>query len=138
MHDDKVVRLDDFDVYDQVKDISQLKVKLYYILFFSAIEVVLAFSWIGFITFPTISISTLHIPVMLAAAFFGRWAGCIVGGVYGLISMWKATNASFAPGDIVFSPFLSGDPFGSIVMAVGMRMLFGFAAGWVYELLERH
>ena len=139
MHDDKAVRLDDdFDVYDQVKDISQLKVKLYYILFFSAIEVVLAFSWIGFITLPTISISTLHIPVMLAAAFFGRWAGCIVGGVYGLISMWKATNASFAPGDIVFSPFLSGDPFGSIVMAVGMRMLFGFAAGWVYELLERH
>ena len=52
--------------------------------------------------------------------------------------MWKATNAAFAPGDIVFSPFLSGDPLGSIITAVGMRMLFGFATGWIYELLERY
>ena len=137
MHNDRDAYLNAFDAFDSVRSPSRLRVKLYYILVFSAIEIVLAFSWIGFITFPTISISTLHIPVMLAAIFFGRWAGCIVGGVYGFISIWKASNIAFVVGDAVFSPFLSGDPVGSLVTAVGMRMLFGFLTGWVYEELER-
>ena len=138
MYKEKAVYPDGLDVYVRVREPVRFRVKLYYILLFSAIELVLAFSWFGFIPFSTISISTLHIPVMLAAVFFGRWAGCIVGGVYGVLSMWKATNLAFVAGDIVFSPFLSGDVFGSFVTAVGTRMLFGFLAGWLYEKMEHY
>ena len=114
----------------------RLRIQLHYLLFFAAVELVLAFSWLGFINFEFISLTTLHIPVLLAALFLGKWAGAFVGGVFGLLSMWKASNIVFSAADLVFSPTQSGDPLGSLVTALGTRVLFGFLAGWLYEQLR--
>ena len=115
---------------------SSLRIKIHCILFFSAIEVVLAFSSLGFIQLQPLSASTMHIPVLLAAIFYGRWAGGAVGAVFGVLSIWKASNASFSPGDAAFSLWLSGNPLGTILTAVGARTIFGFVSGWCYEKLE--
>ncbi len=114
----------------------RLRIQLHYLLFFAAVELVLAFSWLGFINFEFISLTTLHIPVLLAALFLGKWAGASIGAVFGLLSMWKASNIVFSMADTVFSPMQSGDPLGSLVTALGTRVLFGFLAGWLYEKLR--
>ena len=68
----------------------------------SAVETVLAFSCFGFISMPPISLTTLHIPVLLAALVYGRWGGAVLGAVFGVLSACVATNLSFIPADRVF------------------------------------
>lgn len=106
------------------------------IVLLSAVETVLAFSCFGFISMPPISLTTLHIPVLLAALVYGRWGGAVLGAVFGVLSACVATNLSFIPADRVFSPFLSGNPLGSIVSAVGTRILLGWIAGWAFGLVK--
>ncbi len=106
------------------------------ILLLSAVETVLAFSCFGFISLPPVSLTTLHIPVLLAALIYGRRGGAVLGAVFGILSAGVATNLSFIPADRVFSPFLSGNPFGSMVAAIGTRILFGWIAGVVYSHIK--
>jgi uncharacterized membrane protein len=70
-----------------------------------ALELVLAFSTIGFINIPPISVTTLHIPVLIGAFYFGRKGGTLLGAVFGLVSMWKASAMIFIPANAAFSPF---------------------------------
>ena len=115
----------------------QWRMQLHYICILIALEIVLAFSWLGFIHVQPLSLTTLHIPVLLAALFLGKWPGALLGGVFGLLSMWKASDFGVSSTDMFFSPFLSGDPVGSLVTALGVRMLFGFLAGCVYQRVKR-
>ena len=101
-----------------------------------ALETVLAFSSIGFINIPPVSITTLHIPVLLAALFFGKKGGTIVGAVFGLTSMWKASAMIFIPANLAFSPFDSPNLWGTLVMALGARMAFGFCAAVIFSFLH--
>ncbi len=110
--------------------------KLFYFLFFAALELVLAFSSFGFIHSYRVAITTLHIPVLLGAFATGRWGGAGMGAIFGLISMWKASNVAFTPGDAIFSPIASPDFWGSIIMGLGMRILFGFCSGWIFEKVK--
>ena len=110
--------------------------RFHMLVLLSAVETVLAFSCFGFISMPPISLTTLHIPVLLAALVYGRWGGAVLGAVFGVLSACVATNLSFIPADRVFSPFLSGNPLGSIVAAVGTRILFGWIAGWAFGLVK--
>ena len=102
-----------------------------------ASELVLAFSSVGFINIPPVSITTLHIPVLLAALFFGKEAGAVLGLVFGLASIWKASVLPFVEANAAFSPFLSPDPWGSLVTSVGARVVFGWAAGCIFQALKR-
>lgn len=115
---------------------SDWQCRFHMLLLLSAIETVLAFSSFGFINLPPISLTTMHIPVLLAALAYGRWGGAILGGVFGILSAWIATNLSFIPGDRIFSPFLSGNPLGSIIAGIGTRILFGWIAGCVFAYLK--
>ena len=103
---------------------------------FVAILVVMDITGIGFIRLPAISISIIDIPVIIGAIVLGPLSGAILGGTFGCISMWEATHAS-SISDIVFSPFISGDPISSLIMALGARILFGFMAGWIYQRLKK-
>lgn len=103
---------------------------------FVAILIVMDITGIGFIRLPAISISIIDIPVIIGAIVLGPSSGAILGGTFGLISMWEATHAS-SISDIVFSPFISGNPVSSLIMALGARILFGFIAGWVYQSLKK-
>ena len=111
--------------------------QLHYFFVFAAIELILGFSWIGFIYIQPVSITTLHIPVLLGAIFFGKWMGAALGGVFGLLSLWHSTIISFSEIDAVFTPFGSPDPLGSLMVSVGTRILFCFCAGWLYEKGKR-
>lgn len=106
----------------------------------AAIELVLAATGIGLIPLPIIKATTLHIPVILGAVLLGPLAGGILGGVFGLCSMWVNTTA---PGllSFAFSPFMSmtGLPGAvkAVWIAVGCRILIGVVSGWLWIGLKR-
>ena len=101
-----------------------------------AIEVVLVITGLGFIMIPPISITILHIPVIIGAIVMGKKAGLFLGGSFGVLSMLQATFKGSSLADLAFSPFYSGSPISSIIMCIGCRMLLGFVAGFVYEKLS--
>lgn len=105
----------------------------------AAIEVLLTATGIGLIPLPLISATTLHIPVIVGAVLLGPLAGAILGGVFGLCSMWNATVSpsllSFA-----FSPFLGQSLSGavkSVWIAIGCRILIGVVSGWLWLALKK-
>ena len=102
-----------------------------------ALEAVLTFTSLGFIMIPPISITLLHIPVIVGAILMGPSAGGILGLAFGLFSMIKASTAAASPADMAFSPFLSGSPLSSVVMCILPRVLLGVIAGGLYLLLSR-
>ena len=83
----------------------------------AAILVVLAYTPLGFITIPPISITLMHIPVIIGSLMLGTTYGGILGLIFGLVSMLKAATSP-NPADLVFSPFASGMPIQSFVMCI--------------------
>ncbi|MBO5501700.1 MAG: ECF transporter S component [Clostridia bacterium] len=104
------------------------------------ILIVMGVTGIGFIPLPVIKATTMHIPVILGAVLLGPSAGGVLGGVFGLCSVWANTVTpnllSFA-----FSPFMSNEGLTGVVkslwIAVGCRILFGVVAGWLWLLIKK-
>lgn len=109
---------------------------------FVALQLVLQLTGIGLIPLPLIKATTLHIPVILGAVILGPLAGGILGGVFGLCSIWTNTVApsglSFA-----FSPVLAAETAGAagalkaVWIAFGCRVLIGVVAGWLWIALKK-
>lgn len=102
-----------------------------------ALELVLNLTGLGFIRIPPVAITIMPIPVILGGIILGPGAGGILGGVFGLLSIWESTTKGASPIDLAFSPFYSGSPVSSIVMALGCRILLGLAAGWLFMLFSK-
>ena len=105
----------------------------------AAIEVLLTATGIGLIPLPLIAATTLHIPVIIGAVLLGPLAGGILGGVFGLCSMWNATvNPTLL--SFAFSPFLGQSLSGavkSVWIAIGCRILIGVVSGWLWLALKK-
>ncbi len=107
---------------------------------FVAIELVLSATGIGLIPLPVIKATTMHIPVIIGAVVLGPLAGGILGGVFGVCSMWVNTTA---PGllSFAFSPFMSMSGTSGAVkavwIAVGCRILIGVVSGWLWIALKK-
>lgn len=119
-----------------IKENRQKTLNLVTLSLLIAIEVVLVVTNLGFIMIPPVSVTILHIPVIMGAVVMGWKSGLILGGSFGVLSMLNATFRGASPVDLAFSPFLSGNPIGSIIMCIGCRMLLGFAAGLIFEKLS--
>lgn len=108
---------------------------------FVALQLVLQLTGIGMIPLPLINATTLHIPVIVGAVLLGPLAGAVLGGTFGLCSMWTATTApnvlSFA-----FSPVLAAETSGlagagkAVWIALGCRILIGVVSGWLWIALR--
>ena len=104
------------------------------------ILLVMGMTGIGFIPLPVIKATTMHIPVLLGAILLGPKAGAVLGGLFGLCSIWANTTT---PGllSFAFSPFMSTEGiigvFKSLWIALGCRILFGLIAGWLWILARK-
>lgn len=101
-----------------------------------ALEAVMAFTPLGFPTIPPISLTILHIPVIIGAILMGPTCGGILGAAFGILAMIKA-SFSGNPADLLFTPFASGAPVQSIVMCIVPRVLLGVFAALLYRLVKR-
>ena len=106
---------------------------------FVAIEIFLNVTGIGLIPLPLIKASTLHIPVIIGAVLMGPLAGGVLGGVFGLCSIWSNSTAPTAL-SFAFSPFLATSAAGAVKtiwIAFGCRVLIGVVAGWLWIILKK-
>ena len=107
---------------------------------FCGILLVMGVTGIGFIPLPAIKATTMHIPVILGAVLLGPAAGAVLGGVFGLCSIWVNTTS---PGLLAFafSPFMSTEGLSGVLkslwIALGCRILFGAIAGWLWKGFKR-
>ncbi len=97
-----------------------------------ALLAVLTFTPLGFIMVPPVSITLMHIPVIIGAVMMGPVEGGILGLAFGIFSMIKASTAAVSPVDMAFSPFLSDNPVASVVLCILPRILLGVIAGGLY------
>ena len=103
-----------------------------------ALSLIFSFSIFGYINIEPISMTTVHIPVIIAAMLTGPFGGMITGLVFGLTSMWKASLTATAYADIIFSPWKSSEPVSSLILCIGTRMLFGFLTGLMFSATFRY
>lgn len=102
-----------------------------------ALELLMSFSFLGYIHIKPISITLVYIPVLLAGCLLGPMESMLMGIVFGAASMWKASAFYVEGGDVLFSPVMSGKPIQSILLSVGARALFGLIAGLLYMAVKR-
>lgn len=112
-------------------------VKGYLLWALISIELLMSFSFLGYIHIRPISLTLVYIPVLLAGCLIGPWEATLVGVVFGLASMWKASAFYISSGDMLFSPVMSGKPFSSVLLSVGARALFGLVSGILYWIAKR-
>ena len=99
-----------------------------------ALEIIFAFSYLGFIIIPPISITTMHLLVMIAAMILGTRESVAVSLVFALTSMWQAGVSGVQYSDLIFSPIQSGEPLNSLLLN-SARLIGGFAAGELFKLV---
>lgn len=73
-----------------------------------ALELFMSFSFLGYIHIDPISITFVYIPVLAAGCLMGPKEATLVGTIFGLASMWKASAYYVGVGDMIFSPIQSG------------------------------
>ena len=101
---------------------------------------VMGMTGIGFIPLPVIKATTMHIPVILGAIVLGPKAGAVLGGLFGLCSIWANTTT---PGllSFAFSPFMSTEGLvgvcKSLWISLGCRILFGTLSGWLWWMFRK-
>ena len=103
----------------------------------AAVELLMSFSFLGYLHIEPLSITFAYIPVLLAGAMAGVPEAAAIGALFGLASMWKASASYVASFDQLFSPVLSGHPLKSILLSVGTRILFGVLTGLLFAAVKR-
>lgn len=110
--------------------------------FFIALEIAfMLVPFLGFVPIPPVFPTTMHIPVIVAAIVLGPKEGALVGFIFGLLSIVKAT---ITPQDLtafMFSPFVTfGDMSGninSVFLALVPRTLIGVSAGYSFRFFKQ-
>ncbi len=107
----------------------------------TALLLVLAFTPLGYIPLGFMNATTMHIPVILGACLLGPKMGGVLGGVFGITSVIRATITPNIT-SFVFTPFYSFNPdfhgsWLSLVVAILPRVLIGVISGFVFRLLMK-
>ena len=96
----------------------------------SALITVMTFiPYLGYISYGGLSITLLHIPVIIGAVVLGPKIGGLLGGVWGITCIMKAVLAPPTP--------LEGIIFRNPIIALIPRILVGFVAGGVFLLISK-
>ncbi|TFJ38580.1 ECF transporter S component [Carnobacterium divergens] len=85
---------------------------------------------VGYIPIPPINPTIIHITVIIAALTLGYKNGMILGLVWGVACIIRAFTTPTSPLDILF--------FTNPIIAIIPRILVGFVAGYVYQLLKKN
>jgi uncharacterized membrane protein len=96
----------------------------------SALIIVMTFvPYVGYISYGALSITLIHIPVIIGACLLGVKAGGLLGAVWGISCIIKAVTAPPSP--------LEGIIFRNPLIALIPRILMGLAAGLMMYLLGK-
>lgn len=98
----------------------------------TALMLVMAFTPLGYIPLPFMNATTMHIPVIIGACLLGPKMGGVLGGLFGITSVVRATISPNLT-SFVFTPFYSFSPefhgsWTSLIVAIVPRILIGVCA----------
>ena len=99
----------------------------------TALELVMAFTPLGYLQVGPLSMSFLTIPVAVGALLLGPGAGALLGAVFGATSFFQAVQGTSALGAALFAI----SPAGSFVVCFVARVLVGLCCGLVYAGLRK-
>lgn len=102
-----------------------------------ALELLMSFTFLGYIHIPPISITIAYIPIIITGCLLTPTHSALMGFIFGLGSLYKASASYVMPADMIFSPFQSGFPVQSLLLSVGTRTLFGFLIGVLFLLMRK-
>lgn len=107
----------------------------------TGLMLVMTFTPLGYIPLGFMNATTMHIPVILGACLFGPKMGAVLGGLFGLTSVIRATLTPTLT-SFVFTPFYSFSPefhgsWKSLIVALVPRILTGVVAGVVYQAIAK-
>ena len=100
---------------------------------FVAIELLMKLLGLGSVPVGPLNMSFLTVPVAVGAMLLGPAAGLVMGGVFGLASLYDAVSG----GSVMTGIFFQLDPFNTIVLCVGTRLLMGWLTGVLFQLFHR-
>lgn len=115
---------------------KHLKFERYVFALLLSVELIMAFTFLGFIHINPISITTAYIPVVVTGCLLGPVESTLIGIVFGAASMYKASAFYVVSVDRVFSPLHSGNAAGSILLSVGSRAVFGLLIGYLFSIVK--
>ncbi len=104
---------------------------LVYLAVLTGITLLLGFTPLGYIKLGLISITIVHIPVLVGAALFGPLFGGFLGLVFGLTSLAQA------PIDPIFSLILAESPLLLVTCCIVPRILMGLIAGFIPRFFSK-
>lgn len=110
---------------------------MYVFIALAAIELLMSFTFLGYIHIQTISVTFAYIPIMIAGCILTPVHSTVLGFIFGMASMYKASAFYVIPNDMIFSPFLSGAPFYSVILSVGSRTLYGLIQGLLFDAAKK-
>ena len=116
---------------EQSKKRGHSSFDLYLFWILAAFEILMSFTFLGYVHIPPISVTFAYIPILFAALLLGTWQSAAIGAVFGLASMYKSTAYYVLPADMLFSPFMSGEKdkaSQSFCRACGARFAYGSGA----------
>lgn len=102
-----------------------------------AIEILMSFTFLGYIHIPPISVTIAYLPILVAGCLFGPGQSVAIGLVFGIASMYKASASYVMSASAVFSPFLSSSPVDSLWLSIGTRALFGLLVGIAFRAARK-
>lgn len=97
-----------------------------------AIEILFAFTPIGYLKVGVISITFLTIPVAIGAMLVGKWASLLLGTVFGITSFVQCFGM-----DAFGTTMFGVNPVGTFILCIVTRALMGFLVGVIFELLGK-
>ncbi|MDO5602525.1 MAG: ECF transporter S component [Oscillospiraceae bacterium] len=97
-----------------------------------ALELILAYTPLGYFRTAGLEISFLMIPVTLGAILLGPAAGAILGGIFGLTSFGTCFGVS-----LFGSTLLGINPFLTFLVCVPTRLLAGWLTGVIFKALYK-
>ncbi len=98
-----------------------------------AIQIVMRLLGLGRVPIGPLNMSFLTLPIAIGAMLMGPLTGGILGGVFGLFSLWDAISG--AGGMTTF--FFQYQPFSTVILCVGMRILMGVCCGLVFKFFSK-
>ncbi len=107
----------------------------------TGLMLVMSFTPLGYIPLGFMNATTMHIPVILGACLFGPKMGAVLGGLFGVTSVIRATLTPVLT-SFVFTPFYSFSPefqgsWKSLIVAILPRILIGAIAGFAYQAISK-
>lgn len=105
----------------------------YLFLFLIGTELLMSFSFLGFIHTPPISVTFAYFPIIVSGLLLKMPQTLIISLFFGFASLFKATPYYVMISDAVFSPFSSNAPVNSIFLSLGTRLIFGALVSYCFS-----